>query len=282
MTTAASRLRSRWRRRASRAFTVVLLLPLVAVIGGGAIASPAWASPSCWAGPAVVRGNLWLLGDGYQPSGSEVASRSFSYGRVGDQPFFGRWDSRSANSAPGVVRGATWYLRRTQSSGVADMTFTYGRVGDIHVVGDWNGDGVDTPGVVRGKTWYLRNSNTAGPANVTFTFNAPGVPTVFRLFAPTSNTQVAGPTEVATFDAGTWYVRSLQTTGPADYTVHYGQAGDFPLGGGDYIQSPDCTSPSVAVVRGNVWHLSSGSNTNNPDWVFSYGRAGDRFLSQHY
>ena len=269
MTAATRRLSSR-APKAWAAVSAALLLPLV-VIDGGVTASPASASAICWAGPAVVRGNSWLLGGAYHSGGSQVATRSFSYGRAGDQPFFGQWDSRSVSSAPGVVRGATWYLRRTQSSGPANITFTYGRIGDIHVVGDWNGDGIDTPGVVRGNTWYLRNSNTPGPADVTFTFNAAGTPTVYHLLGQ--------PTAVATFNAGTWSVRTEQTTGPADFTARWGQAGDFPLGGGFYVSDPDCTSPSLGYVRSNGWHISGDQNAPT---TFGYGRPGDRFLSQHY
>jgi hypothetical protein len=258
------------RRRGRNAIAAALLTPAL-VVGGTVLASPASALPTCWIGPAVVRGNLWLLADtGYGPQ-THVATRSFSYGRAGDQPFFGAWNIHSGSSSPGVVRGATWYLRLSQSSGPADITFTYGRPGDIHVIGDWNGDGIDTPGVVRGNTWYLRNSNTSGPADVTFTFNATGTPTVYYLFGQ--------PTAVATFNAGTWSVRTEQTTGGADFTINYGQAGDTPLGGGLYVAAPDCTSPSVAVVRGNAWHIDGNGS---PDTTFTFGRATDHFLAQHY
>jgi hypothetical protein len=233
---------------------------LVAVAGSSA----ASAAPVCWAGPAVVRGNLWLLGSGYY---TQSAQRSFSYGRAGDHPFFGRWDVGSVSSAPGMVRGATWLLRRSQSSGAADLTFTYGRVGDIPVVGDWDGDGIDTPGVVRGTTWYLRNKNSGGLADVTFTFDVPGSPTAYPNFG--------GPSGVATFDAGTWYVRFAHTTGPAERTEQWGQAGDIPIEPGFHVGNPDCISAGLAVVRGNVWHITRSTD-------FGYGQVGDFFLTQHY
>jgi hypothetical protein len=256
------RSRARRSRLACYGIGIVLLVPLLAVAEGSA----ASAAPICWAGPAVVRGNLWLLGSGY---GTQTASRSFGYGRAGDRPFFGHWDARSALSAPGVVRGRTWLLRRSQSSGVANITFTYGREGDIPIVGDWNGDGIDTPGVVRGTTWYLRNHNSGGVADITFTFNAPGSPTTYG--------NLGGPPLVATFDAGTWHVRRQYTTGGADFTQQWGQAGDIPLEAGFYLQ--DCTSTYLAVVRGNVWHIGfPGGNRV----AFGYGRAGDIFLTQHY
>lgn len=246
--------------------TLALAAPL-AVVTATVAASPASAVPACWIGPAAVRGNVWYLGVGYAAPGNRVATSSFGYGLASDQPFFGHWDQRSSIDAPGVVRGATWFLRRTQTSGPADITFNYGRPGDIHVVGDWNNDGITTPGVVRGQTWYLRNSNTGGNADVVLTFTAPGSPVVSQTFGQGS--------EIGTFDAGTWYFRNTLTSGPATSTVSFGQAGDIPLGYGNYAPAPDCTSPSLAFVRGNVWHVS---NNAGGEWTGSFGRVGDHFL----
>jgi hypothetical protein len=260
-------------RVARYVIAATLLSPLFVVAGravpkgvtGKVVAPEAVVSvPACWTGPAVVRGNRWLLGSGYA---SQPARRSFTYGLPGDHPFFRHWGARSVSSAPGVVRGGrTWLLRRSQSGGPADITFTYGRTGDIPVVGDWDGDGIDTPGVVRGTTWYLRNHNSSGPAEVTFTFDAPGAPTSFPSFG--------GPTGVATFDAGTWYVRFQHTTGPPELSKGWGHAGDIPIEPGYHIGNPDCTSPGLAVVRGNVWHITGGT-------PFGFGRVGDLFLTQH-
>ena len=79
------------------------------------------------------------------------------------------------------MRGNTWFIRNSITSGPADATFIYGLPGDTPVCGDWNGDGVDTPGVTRGDLWLLRNSNTAGVADLSFNFGAPGdTPLVWR------------------------------------------------------------------------------------------------------
>lgn len=67
---------------------------------------------------------------------------------------------------PAVVRGNTWFLRNSNTTGVADMVFTYGNSGDLPIVGDWDTNDTETPGVVRGNVRYLRNSNSAGVADV--------------------------------------------------------------------------------------------------------------------
>ena len=90
-------------------------------------------------------------------------------------PASSQWSGgESAADTPVVVRGRTWYLRNSNTSGNANIAFLYGDPDDIPVMGDWNGDGVDTPGVVRGRTWYLRNSNTSGNANIAFLYGDPG------------------------------------------------------------------------------------------------------------
>ena len=73
------------------------------------------------------------------------------------------------------MRGDTWYLRNSQTTGGADTVFVYGNPsGDIPVTGDWDGNGSITPGVVRGGTWYLRNANSTGAADVSFVYGNPG------------------------------------------------------------------------------------------------------------
>ena len=62
-------------------------------------------------------------------------------------------------SKPAVVRGKSWHLRNTNTTGFADFEFLYRNPGDLHLFGDWDGNGTDTVGVVRDGTWYLRNSN---------------------------------------------------------------------------------------------------------------------------
>jgi hypothetical protein len=90
-------------------------------------------------------------------------------GRQLDRPVVGDWDG-NGTTTPGFVRGNTWYLRNSNSSGVGTTVFGYGAPTDRVVTGDWDGNGTTTPGVVRGLTWYERNSNTSGPGTTVFTY----------------------------------------------------------------------------------------------------------------
>ncbi len=70
----------------------------------------------------------------------------------------------------GVVRGRTWLLRRSLTSGVAQRRFGFGRAGDVPVVGSWNGSARAGIGVERDGRWLLRNRRSAGPAGTVVTF----------------------------------------------------------------------------------------------------------------
>lgn len=90
-------------------------------------------------------------------------------GRVLPRPASGDWDG-NGTVTPGVVIGATWYLRNRNSSGPADVLFQYGGPSDRVVTGGWDGNSSTTPAVVRGTRWYLRNQNSGGIGTVTITF----------------------------------------------------------------------------------------------------------------
>ncbi|MBW3557384.1 MAG: hypothetical protein KY454_10675, partial [Actinobacteria bacterium] len=86
----------------------------------------------------------------------------------------------------------------------------------------------------------------------------------------------AGDTPVVVRD-GTWYLRKSNTTGSADITFRYGNAGDIPVMGdwnGDGVDTP-------GVVRGNEWYLRNSNTTGTADLTFLvttcctiYGNAG--------
>ena len=63
-----------------------------------------------------------------------------------------------------MVRGRTWLLRRTLTSGDAQVRFGYGKVGDVPVAGSWTGGRRTGIGVERDGQWLLRNRRSAGPA----------------------------------------------------------------------------------------------------------------------
>lgn len=143
----------------------------------------------------------------------------FRYGQAGDIPVAGDWDGDCV-STPGVVRGDRWLLRNSNSSGAPDIDIRFGQPGDIPVVGRWTEDGVSRPGVVRGTTWILRTS--ASGAIVTFDFGPGGIPVV-------GDWTGSGVDRPGWFNNGTWHVRHSLTSGGADQTFSFGQAGDVPL-----------------------------------------------------
>jgi peptidoglycan/xylan/chitin deacetylase (PgdA/CDA1 family) len=167
---------------------------------------------------------------------------------------------------PLIVRGTTWYLRDSLTSGPATTTFSYGNPGDLPIAGDWDGNGTLTPGVVRGNTWYLRNSNTSGPANITFTYGNPG------------DTPVVGDWDGnGTYTPGvvrgnTWYLRNSNTSGSANITFTYGTPSDMPIAG-DWDGNGTFTP---GVVRGNTWYLRNTNTSGVANVSFGYGNPGDR------
>lgn len=78
---------------------------------------------------------------------------SFYFGNPGDKPVVGNWWTNDTKHEVGVVRGRTWYLRRTLDTGIAHEQFNFPEVGDIAgmkpVLGDWDGNGSETPGYHR-------------------------------------------------------------------------------------------------------------------------------------
>ncbi len=217
-------------------------------------------------------------------------------------------------SAPAVVRGTTWYLRDTLSSGVATATLQYGATGDAPVFGDWNGDGTLSVGVFRSGTWYLRNSNTSGIGQLTVRlgqagdvpvvgdWNGDGIDTPGVVRGNTWYVAASNSTRVtfASFRYGstgdrpvvgdwngdgvdtpgvvrgnTWYLRNSNTTGIADVTLGYGNAGDTPVGGDWNGDGVD----TPGLVRGNAWYVRNSNTSGVADAAFTYGSSGDRFLT---
>ncbi len=70
---------------------------------------------------------------------------------------------------------------------------------------------------------------------------------------------------------GVRYLRQSQTSGPADFSYRYGDAGDIPLMGdwdGNGTETP-------GVVRNGTWYLSNNNTTGVADISLSYGNPGD-------
>jgi hypothetical protein len=163
-------------------------------------------------------------------------------------------------AAPAVVRGTTWFLRSTLSTGAADQpTFNYGDSGDQALMCDWDGDGVATPGVQRGFTFYLRNSNSTGVADVVIPFGNVGDVAVcgdWNGTADASNAETIGVVR-----GNQWFLRT--TNDPANpATIDpfvYGDVGDQPKVG-DWDGNGSATP---GIRRGNMWFLRNSNTTGN-------------------
>lgn len=89
-------------------------------------------------------------------NGGGAAQLVFYYGDPGDIPVFGNWwDPTGQHPAHeiGVVRGRTWYLRRTLDCCLADVQFNFPEAGAFTgmrpLLGDWDGNGQETPAFLR-------------------------------------------------------------------------------------------------------------------------------------
>jgi peptidoglycan/xylan/chitin deacetylase (PgdA/CDA1 family) len=172
-------------------------------------------------------------------------------------------------SRPLIVRGSTWYLRSSLTSGPATTTFSFGTAYAFPLAGDWDGDGTPTVGTVLNNTWSLRDANMSGPADVTFRFGSAGD---LPLVGDWNGDGVDTP---GVRRGNTWYLRNSATTGPTDRSLRYGSAGDLPLVGdwnGDGVDTP-------GVRRGNTWHLRNSLSTGPADVVLAYGRASDQAVA---
>jgi len=161
------------------------------------------------------------------------------------------------------IRGNTWYLRDSLSSGVFTSSFVYGQVGDLPISGDWDGNGTNTPGVVRGNVWYLRNSASAGPPDLTFTYGD-----------RTSDAPVVGDWDGNGTDTpglvrgGKWYLRNSNTAGGAEIVIAFGVASDIPIAG-DWDGNGTSTP---GVVRGGTWYQRNTNDATSGLVSFYYGR----------
>jgi peptidoglycan/xylan/chitin deacetylase (PgdA/CDA1 family) len=161
---------------------------------------------------------------------------------------------------PVIVRGDTWYLRSSLTSGQATTTFRFGNPYAFPLSGDWDGDGTATVGAVVRNAWSLRNTNAAGPADVSFRYGSAGdLPVV-------GDWDGDGVDTPGVVRGNVWYLRNSLSTGTADAEFAYGRATDRPVVAdwdGDGTATP-------GVVRGNTWYLSNDDGAT-ADVTFAYG-----------
>jgi hypothetical protein len=206
-------------------------------------------------------------------SGDAPIARGTAIG--GDLPIVGDWDGNGTTTV-GVRRGATFYLRNSNSPGPGDLAFDYGLPGDVPIVGDWDANGTTTVGVRRGPTFFLRDDNSSGDAISSFDFGLPDdVPVA-------GDWDGDGRTTIGVWRRGTFYLRNSNTPGPADIVATFGLAGDQPLVG-DWdgngtttigVRRPWCTSIAACSLSVGVLFR----NTNASGWAdgsIAFGEADD-------
>ncbi|MGH2784970.1 MAG: Ig-like domain-containing protein [Actinomycetota bacterium] len=206
--------------------------------------------------PGVVRGNFWLLNEGYDPFHEE----DFLYGSSGDTVIVGDWNG-DGTFTPGIVRGNKWFLNNNTDAN-ADAIFFYGSSTDRPVVGDWDGNGTWTPGVVRGNLWLLNNGTDAN-ADLSFRYGL------------ASDRPVVGDWDgnleytPGIIRGNVWHIND-GIDAFADESFAYGRSTDNPVVGdwdGDGVSSP-------GVVRGNQWFLANDI-APHATLIFFFGSSSD-------
>ncbi len=165
----------------------------------------------------------------------------------------------------GIVRGGSWYLRNSLTTGVSDLAFTYGLSSDIPLMCDWDGDGTRTPGVFRNGVWYIKDTVGGGAADHAFSYGMGGD-------TPLCGDWDGNGTETVGVRRGaTWYLRNTNDTGISNIAFTYGLASDTPLVGdwdGNGTDTP-------GVFRGGSWYLRNSNDTGPSNIAFTYGLASD-------
>jgi hypothetical protein len=181
----------------------------------------------------------------------------------------GDWDGNGTDSV-GLVRGGTWLLRNSNSTGSADLAFVYGDADPdgnpigYPVTGDWDGNGTDTPGLRRDNVWLLRNANSSGGSNGTFTYGdryETGFPVV-------GDWNGDGFDTIGLVRAGNWLLRNANSTGGADVAFSYGAPlpEHWPVPGDWDNNNTD--TPGVADTT--TWYFRNSNTTGAGEIVFNF------------
>lgn len=161
---------------------------------------------------------------------------TLNFGQFGDLPVVGDWNGDGIDTV-GVYRiingSGNWLLSNSPNvNGTTPVVnipvFAFGLPGQLPVVGDWNGDGRDTVGVFQGLGQFaITNQLLNFDPNEAFFFivqGADGLPV-------TGDWNDDGIDTVGLFNDGVVFLRNTNSTGPADLTFGFGQAGDQPVAG---------------------------------------------------
>jgi hypothetical protein len=208
----------------------------------------------------VFRNGFWILdyNGNFQWDGTSV-DKVAGFGRTGDTPVIGDWDTSTFGNKIGVFRAGTWLLdyNGNYAWDASDITASLGTTGDLPVVGDWDNDGQDNIGVFRNGFWIL---------DIDGDFNWDGTPTdIVAGFGTTGDIPAVGDwnndgqDNIGVFRNGFWILDidgDFNWDGtPTDIVAGFGTTGDIPVPrdwDGDQI-------PEIGVFR-----PSSGK------WIIDY------------
>src|SRR5262249_22446631 len=161
----------------------------------------------------------------------------------------GTWQAQTANVSDSMARAAanfrvprmavvgvfrasdtTVYSRNTNTTGFAEGAIALGGMtaGDIAFWGDWTGIGTFTPGFYRPSdgTFHLSTVPGSGVAGLTFQFGPfPGSSPVVGDWTGD------GVTKIGVHHGDHFYLRNINSAGPADTTFQYGLVGDQAIAG---------------------------------------------------
>lgn len=180
--------------------------------------------------------------------------------------------SRVQPARPAVVRGTTWQLRNTLTTGSPEGTYGYGLAGDVPLMADWSGSGVRTSAVVRGARrgavgdedlrWQVRQVEGSGAPDLVFAYGRPGDMPV------AGDWNGDGVASAGVVRAGNrWLLRNSNSAGPADVDLTFGEPGDVPVVGrwtDDGVTRP-------GVVRGTTWILRTTDSGATVTFEFGPG-----------
>ena len=173
-------------------------------------------------------------------------------------------------SAPAVVRGNDWYLRRSLTAGSPEVSFRFGLPTDHPLFGDWDGDGTATPGLFRNGQWLLRDKVWGGGVDRTVGFGRPGDIPV------TGDWDGDGDDDLAVFRAGRWLF-DIDRNGSTDRTLRFGLPTDTPAAG-DWNGTMDGSAADLpGLRRGSRWYLLNAPDAGGGSGTsFGFGaQAGD-------
>ncbi len=211
-------------------------------------------------------GLVYLTNSNPAEGSAPLADVSYFVGGAGDRPIAGDFNGDGCDTVA-IYRFGKVFIRNSLTTGPAHWVYFFGRNSDEPFAGDFDGDGVDTIGVFRTSTGlvYYTNENPPSPQN------APLVASTANLFFFGVGSDKFFPGDwdgdgtdtVAIFRPSntTVFLRNSNTTGPADNSFSFGQAGWMPVSGDFELRKASLT-PSTSELDVGPAGLRASSRAN--------------------